>query len=762
MKKRYILLPAAAVAVLTLAIVIAVVLINGKYLKKLKYDHVEEISYNNVQIVGENGLFYLSSDGKKVTEGYASLKSVNDFYSDLSAQVEEKTDVVFFDYYLARRPDSEGLYLVNSNGEEYLIDGDTYTIDKENTSLPYLVFSNNQNGMKSAISLYRLDSDVSYQSGKTLTLRPFKSVDAQTFRQNGVLCTYLVTLDNSEQQKYSYFGQDGIKITTGTDIEVIPLYDSKNETSNTYFYNRDEKYIISYAKATVATKVKELRRADASDWRYAICESGDNGAECIITISPDKLMTFAQDNYSIDSAWDFGDCLIIKSSGDGKQNVINTINGRSASYKSVLPNGILLTAEADDASYVYINSQGLAVTKSQNADMIPISALSDNSCYVLTSVTAGNNYIYFARVGADTYTFDRTGISIDKLNCDGISAYMLSKETLYEQDGIPQSKQQYAVLSPFSAIKISEYYDSLENISYGYTEWLWAHNDEKGSFDVIDPLTAKPVFGFKTAQGGAESYGIDIESTLSLPNAHLTSDFSTDITVVSVRVLYEDMQKSNTRYFALYRPNGKESSTSPLSLQSHELGYALNAALPCTVMGNYIAAYTASGTDIYALDDANTLEYKGHIPYRAVNIIKDTVTDEEYIKVSSDSGKFGLYTTSCEVLLAPYYNSVDAPQNGCFIVNMRGAYGVIRPTSSDIKRIIDFEYISIEPLGNDGYLAVEGDGTATVWFDKNSVLRTSVQNLEYIRNYTVNADGVLCCDETALFSAGGKLYTVKK
>ncbi len=756
MKKRYIIIPAVAVAVLALIIIISVIIVNGRYLKKLPYDHVYDRSYNGVRIVGEDGLFYLVKDEQKLSDGYSSLKSVNDFYGDTLDKHEGKqTDIVLFDYYIARRPDSENLWLVNTSGSEYMIDGDTYSLDAQSTKLPYLVFTNNQNGMKSAVSLHRLDSDISYQSGNILTLRTFKSLSAMSACPESVLCTYLATTDNAAEEQYSYFAQDGIKITTGKSIEFIKLYSQASDSFGVFFYNADEAHIISLERQVVATDVVALHRAGAADWRYAFCKNTVSGASCIITFSPEKVLTFSESQYDLSSAYDFGSCLVAKDISNSKQSITNIFSGRSAQYGSVIPNGILLTATADDGSYVYIGQGGSPITKSTYPDMVANESLSTEDCTVLTSQTAGEKYVYFAKADTETYGLDCTDILLSRLDIPDVTAYKLTKT---EGD-----KQVFALLAPFSSVKISEYYDTFEHNIFENTSWIWAYSAKSTSYDLLDPLSAKPCLSLKSTQGTALSYSVSNEGSLSLLPEEYDEKNVTDIGIICIRAEHADNQKNSARYIALYRPSvGKSSVKSTAALELLELGYSLHNDVPFTEIDNYLVTNTSQGSDIYTLDSDSMLEYSFHIPYRISGILTDIEQkDTSYFVVSTDSGMKGIYDTSGQQVLSPYYTDILYADNGYFTVSMRGAQGVIRSGASGIKQIIDFKYTYILPLGKSGYSAVAGDGTTTVFCRNKTVIIGSVQSLEYIECYNVSSDGYLEYTTRPLISMKGNLYTYR-
>ena len=104
----------AAVILVAAGITVAVVL-SGSYLDSMKdYNFTEDFTYNGVEIVEDDGLFYLTKNGKKLSrKGYTYLQDLNsDHYSynynEFSAQdILAADDFVIYDYYLARKPDAE-------------------------------------------------------------------------------------------------------------------------------------------------------------------------------------------------------------------------------------------------------------------------------------------------------------------------------------------------------------------------------------------------------------------------------------------------------------------------------------------------------------------------------------------------------------------------------------------------------------------------------------------------------------------------------
>ena len=125
MKKKNLIILICALSAVILTAIILMLILKKDYIDKIKYDHIASVSYNDVNIVGEDGLFYLEKDGKKISEGYIFLKSVNDYYEDIEGYAaKSENDVVLFDFYIAHKPDTPNYYLITSAGEEYTVAGD--------------------------------------------------------------------------------------------------------------------------------------------------------------------------------------------------------------------------------------------------------------------------------------------------------------------------------------------------------------------------------------------------------------------------------------------------------------------------------------------------------------------------------------------------------------------------------------------------------------------------------------------------------------
>lgn len=253
MKNKIIMIAAIAAAVVLIAagIVVAVVL-NNSYLDSLKkYDMESNHSFNGVEILEKDGLYYLTKDGKKLSKtGYTALASVNEgyFYNDGEYDLEDMAgsdDFVLYDWYLARKPEANTWFLVNTEGEEIAIAGENLEIGE--LALPYLCFYDTVTYKYGAISLNALDSALSANAGEEISLTMYDDVEAEKVN-DGLTNDYLKAHSNAGTgTKYVYFDANGAKLfeSPETEAERATIYNEEADEYIVYFKNSlDELYNI--------------------------------------------------------------------------------------------------------------------------------------------------------------------------------------------------------------------------------------------------------------------------------------------------------------------------------------------------------------------------------------------------------------------------------------------------------------------------------------------------------------------------------------
>ncbi len=768
MKKRYIIVPVACILALIAIIIAVAVILNTGYLKKLSYDHMNDAVYNGVEVVGDDGLFYLVKDGKKVSRGYVSLQSVNDFYATDSDGIikaaKNGKSVVLFDYYLARGEESSEYMLVNSSGEEVTVLGESLSLDSEKTCLPYLVFTDNSNGRRCAVSLHCLDSDLSYKSGNELILRPFKSVTPDGKGEDTELCSYLVTEDITDEPQISYFTSNGIKITSGDRINKFSLYSKTAQKESIYLHNAVDGKLFGINGEIIATDVEYIARDTATDWRYAFCQDGQAEQQKIVVFSPQRTIGLLSDNYRLDTLWTSDGCVVVQKADETGFDIINVNTARISTYQTAVPNGSVITATDKSGSFCYINGEGFEILTGKYGDMTPIEALSNKSCTVFSSVgynedSGKASYCHFAAAGKDVYTLEiPSNTVLEKVSFASTSdfaCYILS-ETVDE-------KVTYTVLSPFSTVKNETVYQSIEAFCQNGVCWMLGTSYESGVYDIIDPLSGAPVASFKCAEEDFARYVFEHTAGIALATNKNDSETAVHMTVIKLTKYERDDLMSNTKHIILYRPLPIAfAGYNTLPLDVLNLGGDLLIDEPISVYTdkNYLVANKASGSCIYALDtESYILGEVCTLPYQTEDIITDSAdTSVHYFKVKNNGGLMGLYGEDAEAVLTPYYGDILYAEKGYFTVKLKDAWGVIRAKKSGIKTVIDFMYESISPLGDNGYLAINGERTAQIFSGKRVVLAEPLQSCKSIYSYKADESGLLTVSKMILISADASLY----
>jgi hypothetical protein len=90
---------------------------------------------------------------------------------------------------------------------------------------------------------------------------------------------------------------------------------------------------------------------------------------------------------------------------------------------------------------------------------------------------------------------------------------------------------------------------------------------------------------------------------------------------------------------------------------------------------------------------------------------------------------------------------------------MRGAWGVISASENGKEKVvIDFLYAQMQSLGDNGYLAITGEGETVVYSKGKKVLDESVQSVTRTYSFSTDENGVLSACVWYVISAQGDLY----
>lgn len=763
-KKNLIILICVAAAVL-LTVVFLTLVLKKDYIDKIKYDHVASVSYNGVNIVGDDGLFYLEKDGKKISEGYIFLKSVNDYYEDIEAAcAKSESDLVLFDYYIAHKPDSSSYYLVTSTGEEYTVVGDNYSLDE--VKLPYITFVNNTTSRKSAISLLKIDSALSGKSGNDLTLTPFLTISAEKY-DDKVLYTHLIATDESSRK--SLFCEDGTLVVSTEYLETAVFTDGKQQ-KKTYFVDVDQNAVYSSGGELLAKGNEPMKKVSEL---YGTIVRFDEKQNCNVldVFSVNGVFTFSDSKYDISALQTYFGAfsLPIRESGSGIA-VYRAIDGNEIKCTNIETqgNGIIRT-DTGNGEYVYICDRGDVLIQTPYSDLVLKTELSGGKTYVFTSESYNS-----ATNNTKAYHFTKIGQKASVMNLgegESISKLYVNKQTetvegsfllTSEKDG----RISYRICTPFAANPWSDTFDIVETFLQAGIYWSRCVSFDRGGYDIIDPISNQKAGSIVCTESDFAKVSFNFEGYDLMVSNIYDDKNGVPVLLFSIR-RYEDNKgtTSSVRYYALYRSAFSSSENfSSGTLRVAEVGMNLLRSDPFTFFAqdNCLVLNGIGTSRVFRLNDSNILAEAASIPYRVKRIMYDNADHSLlYYLVESEGGNKGLYDKDGNMILAPYYDAVYSLENGRFVVSLRGGVGVLEYRKSKVKQIIDYSYVRIDALSDGGYIAVDGNGKCVLYEGDDIIRKDPLQSSSIITNYSLSDDGTLEIRYDTLLSINGDLYIHK-
>ncbi len=771
MKKKAIIISvcsAAAILLLILAVILVIVL-KKDYLEKLDYDHVAPVSYNGVGVVGEDGLFYLVKDGKKVSEGYVFLQSVNDYYDDIEAAGAKKdTDLVLFDYYIAHRADSATYYLLTSTGEEYTIIGDNYSI--ESITLPYIIFVNNTTSRKAAISLLKVNSDLSYKSGTDITLKPFSTVEPIK-NEKKVLCTQLFATDEAAEKRYSLFCDDGTLIVSSEHLERVTFSDGE-EKEAIYCLDLDENAIYS-ARGELLAKGSEPMKKISDLFGTMLRYDEKLGANVLEVFSVNGTFSLTDAEYELSAVQTYNGAIVLPVRNKGGFDVISVLDGKKNYCSEILmrEDGIFL-AKLGEGEFAYLTDRAELLAVADYSDLVLLPELSVGDSYVFSSeayrsATGNANSYYFTRVGytAAVMSFD-TDASLSVLSAnEGLElvegSFLLSELA----EGI-EGKTEYRICTPFAVNPLSDSFDSVDTYLQAGIYWSRCVSYTRGNYDIIDPISNQKAGSVLCEGEEFAKLSFSFEGYELMVTDPYDEDSGVPVLILSIR-RYEDNEgtTASVRYYALYRSVYASSEKfDEGTLRISEIGMNLLRSDPFNFfpLDNCLALNGIGASRVFRMNDSNVLTEVASMPYRVTDIIYDNADPSLlYYLVESEGGNKGLYDKDGNSILAPYYNEIYSLENGRFVVSLRGGVGVLEYRNLKLKQIIDYSYCSITALSDGGYLAIDGNENCVLYERDKVIVKESIQSTNVITAYSIADDGTLQMRKDILISVDGDLYVHK-
>lgn len=760
-KKNLIILICVSAAAVLMAVILTLIL-KKDYIDKIKYDHVASVSYNGANVVGEDGLFYLEKDGKKISEGYIFLKSVNDYYEDIEeAGAKSENDLILFDFYIAHKPDSPSYYLVTTAGEEYTVVGDNYSLDE--VKLPYIIFVNNTTSRKAAISLLKIDSALSRKSGNDLTLTPFLTLSAEKY-DDKILYTHLIATD--EASRKSLFCDDGTHVVSTSYLETAVFTDGKKQ-KKTYFIDAEQNAVYS-SRGELLAKGNEPMKKVSEIFGTIVRFDEKQNCNVLDVFSVKGVLTFSDSKYDISAVQTYFGALSLplRESGSGIA-IYNVLDGNEIKCAEIelQANGII-RGDLGNSEYVYVSDNGNVLIQTPYQDLVLQTELSGGKTYVFTSEAYNS-----ATNNANAYHFTKVGQKASVMNLgvdESISKLYANKQTEAVEGSFlltekKDGKTSYRICTPFAANPWSDTFDSVETFLQAGIYWSRCVSYVRGGYDIIDPISNQKAGSIACTESDFAKLSFEFEGYEQMVSDVYDDKSGVPVLLLSIR-RYEDDEgtTSSVRYYALYRSASSSSEDfNSGTLRIAEVGMNLLRSDPFTFFqkDNCLVLNGTGTSRVFRLNDSNILAEAASIPYRIKRIVYDNADSTLlYYLVESEGGNKGLYDKDGNMILAPYYDGIYSLENGRFVVSLKGGVGVLEYRNSKVKQIIDYSYVTIEALADGGYIAIDGNGNCVLYEGDDIIKKDPIQSASVITKYSIADDGTLEIRYDTLLSINGDLY----
>lgn len=800
MGKHKILIIAVAVvlAISVLIGVVAAIAISNSYLKSMKgYDFAESITFNGVEIVEDDGLFYLTREGKKISKtGYEMLVSVDeknpkDYDDDMETLVFEKGFEIF-GYYVARKPDVKNLFIVNAEGVEYKLENENLVYTR--TALPFLIFADSVTMDQCVISLKELNSDLSAATETAITAhKQYDRIEPYKLDDDKYLYDYAMLVDGNEaagSPAYSYVNGKGATICTSYEQQAAVYNLEAPDGTVDAFFQLSDKTLVAFDGAVLATEILAVEEddnvliatcgnvLDLSSMRYAI-------------ITAKVRLTVNETEYDTDSATTVGSLLSIKAKNSNETKTYNLFTGEISTLYQDLDfadthyygdNNSLILARArlveDPSTYVYLDAvSGLELCRSTHGDMGFFTGGILESIEDPTTED-GKRKLHFVSGGKPEVVlgvdFDTTVAAVE-VN-DKLSAYTFT--TVSIDATTSQSITKTALYLPFvGGATMTAAYDTFEvlDVFANAAPVALARDFDAGKIDLIDVATGKVVKSIAAAGAMMAKISISHVETLAVVVDTTVVEGAVNVAMFDVTTNDDNGDAVSKEAIALYRPETQKKLDSGYSVAELSAVTLSESSVSgrSVVSSNkredsydsfskYVAVRHGNMTSsVFTFNESLQLTKISDIPYvvKAVQSY-DGIPGNEYVVITNDSYNEGLYTVDGKQILAPVYDDVDVCTEKYIIACKKGAAGMyeFKAKSEKTKLVLDFEYDDIDHIFGDLFIVTEGEdryvyeGASRVKKDKivgdttrgvNYTFNKETGKMQYNEYFVVNLDGKL-------------------
>ncbi len=791
-----------AVALAATGITLAVVL-NSNYIDGIKkYDVASEYSFNGVEILEEDGLYYLTRDGKKISKtGYSALSSVNEYYFYMNGEATLSTyeDLEFFDWYVARKPEAKTYFLVNTEGEEITVAGET--LQYVGCFMPYITFIDITTQEMGAISLKSFDSALSSNAGSEITVNMFAEIEPNTVNSDQAMADYLVAYDKGDgtaNEKCIFVDANGSKLFEAIgDVNSFAeynVYDKENDKNIRYILTGlGELYNLK--GDLVASDVTNIEE-DPAEGEYIMvaCAPEDESLTTeqnaenayVVFVSAKTSFKLVAKEYDFTNSRFWGNLLYIgmkNADGTASQDskLFNIMNGNNTICRygatEVDANLVRVNANEEGTLYDYIDAEtGVTLMQTKYSDMLwyaDTNALysgaenAERNVSAVDPAKANKAYLHFVAPGKTTaeLTLAWNEVITSLVADDEAPSYLITSTNDVEaaDPAAAYSIIKQSVYVPFGDGKVGAYdtVQYLEIFEDGLGVAL-ATDYDGGKFDFIDVANGKIVKTVAAAEADMAKTTINYYKTYAIRQDNYVEESTAEFAVFYIAKADDSNQRANTEYFVLSRNTAMtdDDKLSTKAIISTDIGSNILSVF--ATEGQLVVNTTPRSSTLYTLNDSYTLEEVVSLDYAIVGVeYYDNDINSYYIKVYDELGNVGLYNISGDEILATVYNDIMVCDAEYFIVEDKGGYGAVKfkAKNGKVKQIIDCIYEDIYYLGEGGFEICEFD--SYYLFDEGKKVKSDrlVDDSFAIYNYYIDEEtGKLMCAYNPVFNYGGKLY----
>lgn len=774
-RKSFFIGTVITVSLLVVFVIIMAIVVSNRYLEKTKdFYPVEDYSFNGYEIVNDDGLLYLTKDGKKVSrEGYTQLFSLSaKRYVGYIDALTYAPDAKIYDYFLARKEDSKNYFLIDGEGEELMIEGESW--EYTSAPLPFVSFNDEVTGEVGVLSLENLDSDISTLGEKSLTLNVFDDYTTHILDKKNVLAGAVILKDSDagkDSPKYIFADATGKEMFTSVyDYKTARIYtdDSYKDlvlASNGYLYD------LSGNKLNHdVTSIEEM-----GDCVIAHRSSNDGGSNVIelIVYSQSGSFSIKGDEYDLFSLGNKENLIWLRSKSSGY-----TVFALSTGEKldcNVLPNSssleqFVVCRTGSGFNYVDVYT-GKTVLTSSFSDM---TAYYPNVLYSPSESKPGNVSYVLHFVGSGKAATSKqlyTNQSIERIFCntDGDCAYVITTT-----DNNTGSSRQ-TVYAPFASNPETKSYDKITVID-AFAEGApiaLATSFDSNRFEFIDVANSQIIYSVVPAN--AEEMALTSVSYVT--TAALFASYDEGVEFAVFKTVKKDTNGDGVGevFYAFSRDavmtGGKQArSIAPITVT--QLGENVESVKASG--GSYqsllnaskymIVKTSAASSDVYTITDSYKLEKLATLPYGSVEAVKfGSSLDDVYLRVSNEqNSEVALYTVGGEMILG-FHANINVAYDGAYIMAERnGVWGAYKYDANKgrKKQILNFEFAALQYMGDGGFLAQHNYDEPYYLYDEKSLARPDpITGIVTTSVFSWDADAKAFVSSTnTYYNIAGKLY----